>query len=340
MQPTTTINFFPPHFPPKWASEWGEDQYGLWIAFTFNGVYQTFRWISPGTFLMGSPTEEKERWEGETQHQVTFMQGYWLADTTCTQALWKTVMGNNPAYFKDDNNNPVEQVSWDDVQIFLQKLNRLIPGLDAVLPTEAQWEHACRAGTTTPFSFGESITPAQVNYHGEYPYANGKKGLFREKTVSVKSLPANPWGLYEMHGNVLEWCHDWFGDYPAEPIADPVGAVAGVLRVVRGGSWDDDGWFVRSAGRYGRTPNNRHSRIGFRFALGQASSRAAEPHTGRERRYGLSTPSSTPHTFSSTFGCASTVGCKPSACIKSQFSATPSSRNGTIGNAYCFASSA
>ena len=207
IQEKATINFFPPHFPPKWASEWGEDEYGLWIAFTLKGIYQVFRWIPPGTFQMGSPENEKQRYVEETQHQVTLMQGYWLADTTCTQALWKTVMGNgnNPANFKDDNNNPVEQVSWDDIQVFLKKLNELIPGLDATLPTEAQWEYACRAGTTTPFSFGENITPEQVNYHGEYPYANGKKGLYRAKTVPIKSLPANSWGLYEMHGNVWEW---------------------------------------------------------------------------------------------------------------------------------------
>jgi formylglycine-generating enzyme required for sulfatase activity len=282
-QASLAINFFPPHFPPKWASEWGEDEHGLWIAFTFNGIYQVFRWIPPGTFLMGSPANEPERMaERETQHQVTLMQGYWLADTACTQALWEAVMGNNPANFKDDNNNPVEQISWDDVQVFLQKLNGLIPGLDAALPTEAQWEHACRAGTTTPFSFGENITPEQVNYHGEYPYADGKKGLYRKKTVPVKSFPANPWGLYEMHGNIWEWCHDWFGDYPAEPVADPAGAETGSRRVLRGGSWRHNGGDVRSARRYWFTPDFRNVYIGFRFAPGQASNRAAEPHNRQE----------------------------------------------------------
>ncbi len=224
---------------------------------------------------MGSPANEEQRYDSEIQHQVTLMQGYWLADTACTQALWEAVMGNNPAHFKDDNNNPVEQISWDDVQVFLQKLNERIPGLDAALPTEAQWEQACRAGTTTPFSFGENITPEQVNYCGEYPYANGKKGLFREKTVPVKSLPANPWGLYEMHGNVLEWCQDWFGDYPAEPVADPLGSIAGSYRMLRGGTWRSHGGYVRSANRGRFTPDYRSYFVGFRFALGQVSSRAA-----------------------------------------------------------------
>lgn len=274
--------YFPSNFPPKWATEWGEDEYGLWIAFTLNGVYQSFRWIPPGTFLMGSPENEEQRYDDETQHQVTLMQGYWLADSTCTQALWEAVMGNNPANFKDDNNNPVEQVSWDDVQAFLQKLNGLIPGLDAALPTETQWEYACRAGTTTPFSFGKNITPEQVNYDGNNPYANGKKGLYRKKTVPVKSLPANPWGLYEMHGNVYEWCQDWYGDYPAEPVADPAGPETGSDRVLRGGSWLRSGWGVRSANRRRDAPADRSYFIGFRFAPGQASNRAAEPPNQQE----------------------------------------------------------
>jgi hypothetical protein len=162
---------------PDWAQRIGRDAYGLWAELEVKGITQRCRWIAPGTFLMGSPKSEKDRKSNETQHEVTLTQGYWLADTACTQALWETVMGNNPANFKDDKNNPVEQVSWDDAHEFLKQLNKLIPGLDAHLPSEAQWEYACRAGTITPFSFGANITPEQVNYHGEYPYANGKKGL-------------------------------------------------------------------------------------------------------------------------------------------------------------------
>jgi formylglycine-generating enzyme required for sulfatase activity len=246
---------FPVKFPPKWANEWGEDEYGLWIAFTLNGVYQAFRWIPPGTFQMGSPIEEKDRHIDERPHQVTLMNGYWLADTACTQALWKVVMGDNPSNFKDEENNPVEQVSWNDVQTFLQKLNKWIPGLEASLPTEAQWEYACRAGTTTPFSFGKNITPEQVNYDGRHPYlANGQKGRYRKKTVPVKSLPSNQWGLYEMHGNVLEWCQDWDGEYPLERVVDPLGAATDFNKVLRGGSWFYYGRFIRSAHRHRRTP--------------------------------------------------------------------------------------
>jgi sulfatase modifying factor 1 len=275
MQPAKTkaqisVSFFPNPFPALWASEWGEDEFGLWMALTFQGIRQVFRWISPGTFLMGSPEDEPERYDDETQHPVTLTQGYWLADTACTQALWEAVMGKNPAYFKDDANNPVERVSWNGVQEFIAKLNSLVPALEARLPTEAQWEYACRAGTTTPFSFGKNITPEQVNYNGNYPYAGGKEGLYRGKTVPVKSLPPNPWGLFEMHGNVWEWCNDWFvGDYPMESVVDPNGPPSGANRVLRGGSWNNYGRSVRSAYRYRRGPDARYGSLGLRLSLGQ-----------------------------------------------------------------------
>jgi formylglycine-generating enzyme required for sulfatase activity len=127
-------------------------------------------------------------------------------------------------------------VSWEAVQTFLDRLNALVPGLDAGLPSEAQWEYACRAGTTAPFSFGRNITPEQ-NYDGNYPYAGAEKGLYRERTVAVGSLPPNPWGLYEMHGNVWEWCADWYGPYPDGSQIDPAGPPDGSRRVLRGGSW-------------------------------------------------------------------------------------------------------
>ncbi len=221
---------------PEWGGELDQDEYGVYTELAFNDVVQRFRYIPAGQFLMGSPASEKERFSSEQPHEVTLSQGYWLADTACTQALWQAVVGANPANFKEDIQNPVEQVSWEDVQDFLKKLNTLIPQLKAKLPSEAQWEYACRAGTSTPFSFGENITPEQVNYDGGFPYADGKKGEDRKKTVPVKALPANQWGLYQMHGNVWEWCQDGYGDYPAEPVQDPSGAEQ-ENRVVRGGSW-------------------------------------------------------------------------------------------------------
>ena len=261
---------FPPYFPEPWASAWGEDRFGLWMTLIYQNAKQTFRWIEPGAFMMGSPETEPERFEErETQHQVTLTQGYWLADSACTQALWSAVTGDNPSRFKDDANNPVEQISWNDVDKFIAQINQSVMGLDARLPTEAEWEYACRAGTETPFSFGDTITPEQVNYGGNYPYSGGAKGLYRGKTVPVKSLPPNPWGLYEMHGNVWEWCQDWFAEFDAMPQTDPLGPATGANRVLRGGSWYRDGGYVRSASRGGSVPDGGGYYIGFRLALGQ-----------------------------------------------------------------------
>ncbi|WP_292993228.1 formylglycine-generating enzyme family protein [Nitrosomonas sp.] len=257
----------------------GIDQYGLYADLFISPqitelssaeelITQRFRWITPGTFLMGSPESEPKREDNETQHEVTLTQGYWLADSACTQALWTAVMAENPSRFQDDPNHPVENVSWLDVQPFIEKLNTQFPDLHARLPTEAQWEYACRAGTQTPFSFGENITPEQVNYNGERPYAGGEKGLYREKTVPVKSLPSNPWGLYEMHGNVWEWCIDWHSNYPRHVVTNPPGAEQGTARILRGGSWNSyGGRYVRSASRSWLVPDYRGVGNGFRLVL-------------------------------------------------------------------------
>ncbi len=253
---------------PAWAEAVGRDGYGLYAEFAVGGVIQRMRWIAPGSFLMGSPESEAGRDDDERQHPVSLTQGYWLADTACTQALWQAGMGNNPSRFKGDD-RPVEMVSWDDAQGFIKKLNQAISDLNIRLPTEAEWEYACRAGTQTPFWFGDNITPEQVNYDGNYPYPGGKKGQYRKQTVDVKDLPCNAWGLYQMHGNVWEWCQDWFGDYSAEAVTDPSGPDSGGYRVLRGGSWDSLGRYVRSASRDWFTPADRYVSIGFRLARGQ-----------------------------------------------------------------------
>ncbi|MEE9412807.1 MAG: formylglycine-generating enzyme family protein, partial [Methylococcales bacterium] len=191
---------------PQWATNLARDCYGLYLEVDIKGIIQRFRWIEPATFLMGSPTDKPGRDDYEDQHQVTLTHGFWLADSAVTQVLWQAVMESNPSEFDDNLKNPVENISWQDVQQFISRLNQLIPDAQAQLPTEAQWEYACRAGTTTPFSFGDNISSEQVNYDGTRPYANGKEGKYRKQTVPVKSLPVNPWGLYEMHGNVWEWC--------------------------------------------------------------------------------------------------------------------------------------
>ena len=275
----------PEHFPAPWASDWGEDPWGFWQAFAYRGVRQGFRWIppTPEPFLMGSPQGEHDRFHDERQHDVMLTRGYWLAETACTQALWQAVMGENPSRFRGER-RPVETVCWEDAQRFCERLNAeavgpkhdLQPDLEPArfrLPTEAEWEYACRAGTTTPFSFGEDITPEQANYDGNYPYRGGKTGLFRGETVEVASLPANPWGLYEMHGNIWEWCRDYDG-YPASP-------ETGGERVLRGGGWIDGARRLRSAFRYGSAPGDRDDDFGFRLALGPEPGQARQ--AGQER---------------------------------------------------------
>ncbi|MCP4217392.1 MAG: formylglycine-generating enzyme family protein [bacterium] len=260
------------YFPPEWASEWGEDQYGLWAAFIYKGVLQRFRRIHPGTFKMGSPGKEStnpepERYDDETLHEVTLDSGFWLADTACTQELWQAVTRENPSRFKGPQ-LPVESVSWNDCRKFIDTLNGLIPGPTLRLPTEAQWEYAWRSGTDTPFSFGENITPDQVNYNGNYPYDNGAKGAYRKKTVEVKELPHNKWGLYQMHGNVWEWCDDWYGEYPTESVVNPPGLSTGEKRVIRSASWIYDGRNVQSAYRHLDAPSSSSNFFGFRLAAG------------------------------------------------------------------------
>ncbi len=255
---------------PQWAEHVGRDDYGLYADLVFKGVTQRFRWIQPGSFMMGSPEDEPERMERESpQHEVVLTESYWLADTACLQAIWQAVR-KNPSRFTGAE-RPVEMVSWEDVQNFIDQLNAAIHGLKLVLPSEAQWEYACRAGTTTPFSFGADITPEQVNYNGYFPYAKGEKGEYRQKTVDGKELPCNDWGLYQMHGNVWEWCRDWFGDYSDEVAIDPVGPSGGRSRVCRGGSWYGLGRLCRSALRAGREPGYRINWLGFRLARGRTS---------------------------------------------------------------------
>lgn len=255
-------------FPTAWASSFGQDPFGLWCGFEVAGIEQRMRWIPKGEFLMGSPEGEDEMQSEETLHTVTLTEGYWLADTACTQALWETLMGVNKSRFKGAE-NPVERVSWKEVRKFIERLNDKVSGLSARLPTEAEWEYAARAGTRTAFWWGDDLTPAQANYNGNYPYAKGMKGEYREKTVNVKEFEANPWGLYQVHGNVWEWCEDWYRSYGTESVVDPPGPENGEARVCRGGCWLYDGRLLRSACRGHYVPGSRHSGIGFRLAAGQ-----------------------------------------------------------------------
>jgi sulfatase modifying factor 1 len=258
-------------FPPVWASAWGTDRLSPYpfVELTLApGVVTRLRWIPPGSFLMGSPGDEPGRWEAEgPQHYVKLSSGYWLADAPCTQAEWEAVMGTSPSHFKGPD-LPVEQVSWDDCQAFCEKLRARFPGLQARLPTEAEWECACRADTTSAFNDGSPCT----DLAGADP-ALLKLGWFDKNsegtTHPVRGLAKNQWGLYDMHGNVWEWCADWFGDFVSDDQLDPTGADKGVERVDRGGSWSDPAGVCRSACRDGGQPDERIRFLGFRLASGQ-----------------------------------------------------------------------
>jgi formylglycine-generating enzyme required for sulfatase activity len=236
------------------------------LELTIKKVKFRFHWCLAGTFKMGSPTSENDRNNDEKQHQVTLSKGFWMGETEVTQEQWKSIMGDNPSNFKGEK-LPVEKISWDACQEFVKKLNALgiVPkGYKFSLPTEAQWEYACRAGSTTAYCFGDSAD--SLDAHCWY----GKNSDGRTHEVGTKK--ANAWGLYDMHGNVWEWCNDWYGDYPsptasASELTDPIGASSGGYRVVRGGSLDDNAGPCRSANRDFNTPDYTRYYFGVRVSL-------------------------------------------------------------------------
>jgi len=230
-------------------------------------------WCKPGAFMMGSPAGEKGRKGNETQHEVTLTKGFYLGKYEVTQEQWEKVKGSNPSKFKGAT-LPVETVKWDEVIQFCQQLTqmekaagRLPEGWVYTLPTEAQWEYACRAGTTTAYSFGDTITPKQANYD------EGKVG----KTTSVGTYPVNAWGFHDLHGNVSELCSDYYGDYPDGSVSDPVGPSVGSLRVYRGGGWNRNGRYLRSTYRYRNTPDSRNVTLGFRLSLQTEKKERSDP---------------------------------------------------------------
>jgi len=233
-----------------------------------NSIGMKFVAIPRGTFMMGSRLSASEvagKYGGKEsyytdehpRHRVTISKPFYIQTTEVTQGQWKAIMGNNPAYFKGDN-RPVERVSWNDAKEFIGKLNRK-EGTDKYrLPTEAQWEYACRAGSTTSYSFGDS--DSQLSSYAWYSSNSSSQ------THPVGGKRPNAWGLYDMHGNVWEWCEDWFGKYPSGQVTDPKGAPSGSDRVLRGGSWDDGARSVRSANRGRHGPGGRDDDDGFRVA--------------------------------------------------------------------------
>jgi serine/threonine-protein kinase len=266
--PTTRIARTVSDGSPRSALSWrcGKDALGelLEVDLT-DGVTVRMRWMRPGTFQMGSPETELGRRNDEGPCQeVVLTKGFWLAETPCTQAEWRAVMDDDPSRFRADA-RPVERVSWEDCQVFCRRLSARAAKLWARLPTEAEWEYACRSGTNTAFHDGSACTvPERVDPALDRLgwYAGNSQGA----TAFVRQLASNAWGLHDVHGNVWEWCEDHYGPYPSGSRVDPSGPGDGHVRVIRGGSWVNLPRLCRSACRRSRHATNRADFLGFRLA--------------------------------------------------------------------------
>ena len=232
---------------------WSSPVFSQQLKAITNSIGMKLVLILPGEFIMGSPIKP--------QREVTISQWYYLAAHEVTQKQYEKVMGNNPSIFKGAK-NPVEMVSWEDAVCFCKKLSEVpeekVAGREYRLPTEAEWEYACRAASSTSFCSGDTAESLS-----EFAWFGDGRG----KTQPVGEKKANRWGLYDMHGNVFEWCQDWGADYLTGATTDPQGPSAGSLRVYRGGSWSSDADSCRSAYRNWSLPSNRDDRYGFRLAL-------------------------------------------------------------------------
>ena len=272
---------------------------GVRMMKTVDGIEYAFHWCPAGTFLMGSPktlTEDDGWTYDETQHEVTLTRGFWMLETLVTVGMFRSFTKDtgyesqgDPPYgwdengeelvqdskysweapgFSQDDAHPVVCVSWNDAVTFCKWLSEKT-GLNVTLPTEAQWEYACRAGTTTPFSFGKTLNGDEANCDGTEPYGTDEKGPYLARTTPVRSYAPNAWGLYDMHGNAGEWCVDVHDDYPEEAVTDPISCPIdcnddALYRVIRGGGWDFTANGCRSACRYLNSQRSREHSVGFR----------------------------------------------------------------------------
>lgn len=208
--------------------------------------------IESGTFMIGSPESEKYRYSDEVQHEVTISRPFEIQTTQVTQDFWESIMGNNPSQFKGPL-RPVECVSWNDAQVFIARLNEQIEKYLYRLPTEAEWEIACRARSKEPYW----ARPELISWYSDNS---------ESQTHAVATKEPNAWGLYDMHGNVWEWCQDWYSEYSKEPVLDPIGPSSGSNRVIRGGGWYNNAKNLRSARRSNDGPANTYDVLGFRLA--------------------------------------------------------------------------
>lgn len=230
------------------------------------GVPLVGSFVPPGSFLMGGTEFDSEK----PIHRVTLTDGFFLGVYPVTQAQWKAVMGTEPSHFRGPN-KPIESVSWDECQEFCGKLTGHLNGRGTVrLPTEAEWEHACRAGTTTHYHFGDVPSADVANYNGTYTWNGSPKGKNRQTTTDVGSFPANPWGLHDLHGNVWEWCADEYAEYTGDDQTDPSRDIKqsdNSERVLRGGSWNYFPQYCRAARRRRDAPAYRRYDVGFRVCF-------------------------------------------------------------------------
>jgi formylglycine-generating enzyme required for sulfatase activity len=269
----------------------------LWIDKSTPGIAHRFYraalfaptnlvFIPPGTFRMGSPENEAERYGDEgPQTAVTMTQGFYIGKYPVTQGEYLAVLGHNPSFFNGgiygtDLTRPVEQVSWSDATNYCAKrttqelaTGRIPGGSQYRLPTEAEWEYACRAWTSTAFYLGAGLYSGQANFNGQYEYdaslgdISNPSGIYLQTTTPVGNYAPNPWGLYDMIGNVFEWCQDWWSpSYPGGSLLDPQGAISGSSRVLRGGGWANSAFHCRAARRFHDSPASNYD-IGFRIVL-------------------------------------------------------------------------
>jgi formylglycine-generating enzyme required for sulfatase activity len=225
--------------------------------------------IQAGTFLMGSPEEEPQRGEDERQHSVTISKNFYLGATLVTYSQWEGVMGGKPV--PSGERELPAHVPWPDAVRFCTALSK-DTGRSFRLPTEAEWEYCSRAGTTTPFNTGATISTDQANFDGKFFYPGGKPGIYRRGPTPVRTFAPNAWGLFDMHGNAFQWCSDWYGPYPQGAATDPKGPRTGANRVIRGGKFGSGARYIRSASRYSYNPNNSSVNFGFRIVLETESS--------------------------------------------------------------------
>jgi formylglycine-generating enzyme required for sulfatase activity len=221
--------------------------------------------VQPSVFQMGTPDSEPLREAQEIRHEVRLTRPYYLAAHELTQSQWTRVMGSNPSFFQSCGELcPVERLNYYDVEQLIRVLNqRSTPGFR--LPTEAEWEHACRAGGVEPFGHRSTLGSGDANIDGAFPYA-ASKGQARNQPIAVGRFPANPWGFYDMSGNVWEWVQDWYCLYPDKAVTDPVGECSSQFRVIRGGSWKFDGGSARCGLRYIHRPQDSGYSLGVRLA--------------------------------------------------------------------------